>query len=214
MLQMPKALRPSRATRLVIISAAIVAGLARGDAQEGQPAPEKQPTFHLEANFVRVDVYPTAEGKAVRDLTAAHFELLEDGVPQKIETFEHLEIHGGGTEGGREPNTVQEGRALAENPRARVFIVFLDTYHTGVAGSHRMQRAIVTLLDQILGPDDLFGVMTPEMSARDITLARRTTTTAGMLSKYWTWGRRDTKTRLDPEEDMYIMCFPENGTAR
>jgi VWFA-related protein len=109
---------------------------------------------------------------------------------------------------------VQEGRALAENPRARVFIVFLDTYHTGVAGSHRMQRAIVTFLDQILGPDDLFGVMTPEMSVTDITLARRTTTTAGMLSKYWTWGRRDSRTRLDPEEEAYMMCFPENGGSK
>ncbi|HZA35115.1 MAG TPA: hypothetical protein VE505_09315, partial [Vicinamibacterales bacterium] len=181
--------RASRSSRALVVAAAILAGLSRGDAQEAPAAGPGQPTFRVEANFVRVDVFPTIDGKAVRDLTPADFELLEDGVPQKIETFEHIDVRGGGPqETRREPNTVQEGRAAAEDPRSRVFIVFLDTYHTGVVGSHRMQRAIVTLLDRIVGPDDLFGIMTPEMSVTDIALARRTVTTAGMLSKYWTWG--------------------------
>jgi len=199
---------------LLAAAAASAAVLLHGDAQEQHEQPPAQPTFRLEANFVRVDVYPTAGGKAVRDLTAADFEVLEDGVPQRIETFEHLEIRGGGTESGREPNSVQEGRAMAENPRSRVFIVFLDTYHTGIAGSHRMQGAIVELLDRILGSDDLFAVMTPEMSVTDLALARRTTTTAGMLAKYWYWGRRDSKVQLDPEEQMYEICFPEHGSAK
>jgi VWFA-related protein len=207
--------RPSRSSRPLVILAAIVAGLARGDAQEGAAAGQTQPTFRLEANFVRVDVFPTADGKAVRDLTAADFELLEDGVAQKIETFEHVVVRGSGAqEAGREPNTVQEGRAMAEDPRSRVFVVFLDTYHTGIAGSHRMQRAIVTLLDGIVGPDDLFGVMTPEMSVTDVTLARRTTTTAGMLAKHWAWGRRDRIADRDPEEQLYESCFPERGISK
>src|SRR5215203_2543239 len=207
--------RASWSSRALVAAAAIFAGLSRGDAQEAPTAGQGQPTFRVEANFVRVDVFPTIDGKSVRDLTAADFELLEDGVPQKIETFEHVDVRGGGPqETRREPNTVQEGRARAEDPRSRVFIVFLDTYHTGVVGSHRMQRAIVTLLDRIVGPDDLFGIMTPEMSVTDITLARRTVTTAGMLSKYWTWGRRDRITDRDPEEQMYESCFPEQEAAK
>jgi VWFA-related protein len=202
-------------SRALVLTAALVAALARGDAQDRAPAGQGQPTFRVEANFVRVDVFPTVDGKAVRDLTAADFELLEDGVPQKIETFEHVEVRGGGPqEARREPNTVQEGRALAEDPRSRVFVVFLDTYHTGIVGSHRMQRAIVTLLDRIVGPDDLFAVMTPEMSVTDLTLARRTTTTAGMLAKHWTWGRRDRITDRDPEEQLYESCFPEGGPSK
>ena len=207
--------RASWSTRALVLVSAILAGLSRGDAQEGPAAGQGQPTFRVEANFVRVDVFPTVDGKAVRDLTAADFELLEDGVPQKIETFEHVEVRGGGPqETRREPNTAQEGRALAEDPRSRVFIVFLDTYHTGIPGSHRMQRAIVTLLDRIVGPDDLFAVMTPEMSVTDLALARRTTTTAGMLAKHWTWGRRDRITDRDPEEQLYESCFPEQGATK
>ena len=129
--------RASWSSRALVAAAAIFAALSRGDAQEAATAGQGQPTFRVEANFVRVDVFPTIDGKAVRDLTAADFELLEDGVPQKIETFEHVDVRGGGPqETRREPNTVQEGRARAEDPRSRVFIVFLDTYHTGVAGSH------------------------------------------------------------------------------
>jgi VWFA-related protein len=206
--------RASRLSRALVAAAAILAGLSRGDAQEAPAAAPGQPTFRVEANFVRVDVFPTIDGKAVRNLAPADFELFEDGVPQKIETFEHVDVRGGGPqETRREPNTVQEGRARAEDPRSRVFIVFLDTYHTGVVGSHRMQRAIVTLLDRIVGPDDLFGIMTPEMSVTDITLARRTVTTAGMLSKYWTWGRRDRISDRDPEEQLYESCFPERGAS-
>jgi hypothetical protein len=106
---------------------------------QGQAPAQGQPTFRVEANFVRVDVYPTADGKPVQGLTAADFEVLEDGVPQKIETFEHVIVRGNlPQEVRREPNTIREGRALAEDGRARVFVVFLDTYHTEISGWHRM----------------------------------------------------------------------------
>ena len=80
---------------------------------------------------------------------------------------------------------------MLENPRARVFVVFLDYYHVDVGGSRRCATPLVDALDRFLGPDDLFAVMTPEMSARDLSFARKTTTTRGMLEKYWTWGERD-----------------------
>lgn len=187
---------------------------APSTASPSSDAAAPQPTFRLEANFVRVDVFPTKDGAAVRDLSAADFEVLEDGVPQKVETFEHVEVRGRiPSEERREPSSVAEGRAMAEDPRSRVFVVFLDTYHTGISGSHRIRRVIVDLLDRVIGPDDLFAVMTPYMSARDITLARRTQTTEAMLSKYWYWGERDRLIALDPAEQQYELCYPdEKGT--
>jgi VWFA-related protein len=177
-------------------------------------AAAQQPTFRLEANFVRVDVFPTKHGASVRDLTAADFEVLEDGVPQKIETVEHVEVRGRvPADQRREPSSVAEGRAMAEDPRSRVFVVFLDTYHTSISGSHRIRRVLVDLLDRVIGPDDLFAVMTPYMSARDITLARRTQTTEAMLSKYWYWGERDRLIALDPAEKQYELCYPDEKGA-
>ena len=199
---------------------ALAVPAAQQEAGPAQPAREEDapregttqagvPRFRAEANFVRVDAYVTQNGAPVRDLAAADFEVFEDGKPQRIETFEHVEVRSGGPQETRiEPQTVAEGRAVADDPRARVFVIFLDTYHTDVTGSHRMQRAVVNLIDRLLGDDDVFAVMTPEMSTRDLAFARRSGTTAGMLAKYWTWGREGTIADFDPEEQAYQLCYP------
>ncbi len=54
-----------------------------------------------------------------------------------------------------------------------------------------MQRSLVSMLDQMLAPDDLFAVMTPHMSPSDLAFARKTETVEGYLRRYWTWGQRD-----------------------
>jgi VWFA-related protein len=191
-------------------TAAILAGAAPS-AQEAARPPQ-QPVFRVEANYVRVDVYVTDGDQPVRDLTADDFVVSEDGAAQSITAFEHVEIRGR-VDGppGREPQSVAEAREMARDPRARVFVLFLDTLHTGVGGSHRMQRALVTMLDRILGPNDLVGIMTPDMSAADVTFGRRTDSIEAMLSKYWTWGRRDQVIKLDPVEQNYEICYPDAG---
>ena len=56
------------------------------------PAPQQPPTFRTEANYVRVDAYPTKDEAPVTDLTQSDFEILESGTPQKIEQFERVVI--------------------------------------------------------------------------------------------------------------------------
>src|SRR5580698_8256951 len=142
-----------------------------------QPTQPTQPTFRTEANYVRVDVFPTHDGAPVLDLTQNDFELREGGVPQKIDQFEHVMIRAGGPQDIRiEPNTVRDSLAMAQNPRARLIVLFLDTYHVEVDGSHNIRKPLVDALDRLIGPDDLAAVMTPQMSAKDITFARKTTT--------------------------------------
>jgi VWFA-related protein len=156
-----------------------------------------------------VDVYPTKDGAPVTDLTQADFEVVEDKAPQKIEQFEHVNIRGNLPQEVRvEPNTVAQSRAMVENSRGRVFVVFLDTYHVDVAGSHNIRQPLVTALDRLIGPDDLVGVMTPEMSANDVTFARRTTTIEGFLAKYWDWGQKDRMIVRDKVDEEYGYCYP------
>ena len=78
----------------------------------------------------------------------------------------------------------------AANPRNRVFVIFLDAPNVSVSGSHDIAEPLIRLINRILGPDDLVGIMTPAMSASEVVLARRTEVTEEQLRKHWTWGGR------------------------
>ena len=117
------------------MSSLVASGVSR-TAQPPAPQPPT-PTFRTEANYVRVDIYPTKDEAPVTDLSQADFEILEGGAPQKIEQFEHITIRASGPQDTRmEPNTVRESLAMAQSSRARLIVLFLDTYHVEIDGSH------------------------------------------------------------------------------
>ena len=177
--------------------------------QSQQPPPQPLPRFTTEANYVRVDVYPSRNGVPVTDLRAEDFDLMENGVRQKIQAFEHVVISPAGPQTMRsEPNSVRAGEQMAANPRNRVFAIFLDIPHVDVTGSHRIKEPLIRLLDRILGPDDLVTVMTTEMAASQITFARKTEVIADMLRDKWTWGVRHSVRDMDLRETEYFRCFP------
>ena len=186
-------------------------------AQSGSPAqpPQDQrpPTFRTEANYVRVDAYPTRNGQPVQDLTADDFEILEDGKPQSIQQFEHVNVRPAGPQSLRaEPNTIEESRQMAANPRNRVFVLFLDVQNVSIEGSWHAREPLIRLIDRMLGPDDLIGIMTPRMSAADLVLARKTEVMAGSLRNIWPWGERQTLER-DEKELSYEACYPRREQA-
>lgn len=205
-----------RCRSLVLIALAVSAttvALAQsgGAAKPDQGEPQRPPTFRTEANFVRVDVYPTKDGKPVQGLTAEDFEVFEDGVPQTIQSFEHVLTSPAGPQAQRsEPSSIEESRQLAANPRNRVFVLFLDTPHVTVEGGWHAREPLIRLIDRILGPDDLVGVMTPKMSAADVVFARKTEVIASGLRSRWPWGQRGTIEK-DERELMYETCYPPLG---
>ena len=196
-------------TRLWTSVLACVA-LAVVRAQQPVPAPEsQQPTFRAGANYVRVDMYAAAEGRPIEDLKPEEIELREDGVVQKIETFEHVHVRTATPEAARvEPNTVRDSRQMAADPRARVFVIFLDTYNTQVEGSAHMREPLLRFIDRVLGPDDLVAVMRPEMSAADVTFARKTAVIEKMLQQDWDWGTKGRNVPMDDTESLYEFCYP------
>jgi VWFA-related protein len=156
---------------------------------------------------VRVDAYPTHDGKPVTDLGAADFQVSEDGVPQKIETFEHVVVRSAGPEAERiEPNSQRDMLQAIENPRHRVFVIFLDPVNVDVENSHAIAEPLIRLINRILGPDDLVGVMTPDMSATELVLSRRTEVTEERLRQHWMWSSRFAH-KNDDREEAYLECF-------
>jgi VWFA-related protein len=175
------------------------------------PQDQPRPTFRAEANYVRVDMYAMRDNVPVEDLNQEEIEILEDGVPQKMATYEHVHVRPAGPQDTRvEPNTVEQSRQALQDPRARVFVIFLDTYHVQVEGGHNMRIPLVQFLDKAIGQDDLVAVMTPEMGASEITFGRKTTVISKMMQEDWAWGRRDRVGYEDPKERTYEACYPEH----
>jgi hypothetical protein len=71
--------------------------------------------------------------------------------------------------------------------RARVFVLFLDVDHVEGITSQTVRTSLVAGLNRIIGPDDLIAVMTPEMSARNLSFSRRTSTLEGIFSHSLGW---------------------------
>ena len=186
----------------VLLSACLVGILA---AQSGTTTPQNQPpTFTSRTSLVRVDVYPTRDGKPVDDLRAEDFEVQEDGAPQAITAFEHIVVHSQAGAPRVEPNTIAESRQLAADARNRVFVLFLDLPHISFEASRDSVEPLIRLLDRLLGPDDLVGLMTPGMRPSDLVLSRKTEVLQSSLRDRIPWGQRQ---RTTETEQLYASCY-------
>ena len=102
-----------------VLTATVVLALASwlGSARAQQPDTQR-PAFRTGAHYVRVDAYPTRDGKPIAGLTAADFELLEDGKLQTIDAVEFID-HPAFTPLGelRDPNSQRDGFELARDAK-------------------------------------------------------------------------------------------------
>ena len=173
-----------------------------------QQAEVQLPRFRAGANLVRVDAYFTKDGTAITDLKADELEVFEDDKPQKIENVELMAARGGTPPPTTsDPTTVQDMRDAAANS-ARLFTLFFDTYNTSLSGSYNAQAPVVALLDKVIGPADMVGAMTPDISPGNITYGRRASSIERYVRDTWTWGQRDRVTSTDPRDDEIKNCYP------
>jgi len=162
-----------------------------------QTTDQQRPVFRAGAHYVRVDVYPSRNGAPVRDLKSDDFEILEDGAPQRIETFEFIESPKFTPDAERrDPNSQRDGFELARNPQYRIFVLYLDAFHVSFDGSHRARRPIIDFLNRMIGPKDLFGVLTPAQTVNDLMIGQLTQTIEQQLTDHPMWGIAD---RYEPQ---------------
>lgn len=164
--------------------------------------------FRADANLVYVDVYPRREDRLVEGLTAQDFQVFEDGKAQNVQTFEFITFASSPVDSDRrDPTSVADSERQATDPRNRLFVIYLDRFHTTRAGSRDSRQPLVDFLNRIIGPSDLFAVMTPETPISGLTFARRTNTVEGELAKHWDWGERDQLPMpRTPAEEHLIRC--------
>ena len=164
------------------------------------------PRFRAGANLVRVDAYISKDGVALTDLTQDDFIVYEDDKAQKVESFELIAARAPNPQSERtNPTNVRDMRQQ-EQDAARVFTLFFDRAHVQIAGSYHAKKPIIETLDRVIGPDDLVGLMTSDMSPSSITYSRRTGSIERMVTDSWNWGQRFTLAST-PQEDGIKACY-------
>ena len=194
-------------TRWPILAIGLTTSVIALAAQDPAPAPPQLEPFRTEVNYIRVDMYPTADGKPVMDLRQDEIEIFDEGTLQKIDRFEHVVVRGvRSQEARREPATMTEMRDATQDVRARLFVLFLDTEHVEFGGAYNIRSPLIQALNQMIGADDLVAVMTAGMQGRDLTFRRRTTSIEELLKSVWS--ERDYRLRRSEEEEFIKLCYP------
>lgn len=174
-------------------------------AQDKQP---ELPRFRAGTNLVRVDAYVSADGKAITDLKSEDFQVFEDDKLQTVENFELITARAPIPQSERiNPTNVRDMQQEAQDA-ARVFTLFFDRFFVSLSGSYHARKPIIETLDRVIGPDDLVGVMTPEMSPSAITFSRKTTSIEKAVTDTWYWGTRDSINAELPQERAIRACYP------
>ena len=171
--------------------------------------PTELPRFRAGTNLVRVDAYVSKDAAAVTDLKAEDFEVYEDDKLQTVENFELVTARPPNPQTERtNPTNVRDMRQEVQDS-ARVFTLFFDRLFVSLSGSYQARKPIIDTMDRVIGPDDLIGVMTPELSPGSITYSRRTGSIESFVTKTWHWGQRDRSTLVSqsPQEQMLHECY-------
>jgi VWFA-related protein len=181
------------------LGAGLIVGVAFSVTSAQPPPPpqplaaHQRPVFRGGTHFVRVDAYPVQDGKIVEGLEAEDFEILEDGKPQKIDSFDFVRFDTFTPDASRrDPSSQREGFDMAADPRYRVFVIFSDLAFSTSSGPFvpnndliHIQQPLVNFLDRILGSQDLYGFMTSRNSVKDLVLARKSTVTNSQILDMW-----------------------------
>lgn len=181
-------------------------GLAAPALLIAQQPDQALPRFRAGANLVRVDAYVSKDEVAIADLKADDFVVFEDDTPQQIENVQLVTARRPNPQTERtDPTNVRDMQQQVADS-ARLFTLFFDRWQVQLSGSYHARKPIIETLDRVIGPDDLVGVMTPEMSPASITYSRRTGSIERAVTDTWHWGARYTL-KSTPREDAIRACY-------
>src|SRR5436190_16797298 len=138
-----------------------VLAVCAGGALIAQQSPEPPPViFRAEVNYVELDASVTdAQGNFVLDLSAADFDVLEDGKAQKVSTFARIDLPIEKAErplfasAPIEPD-VQTNRAV----EGRIYLIVLDDINTAVARTPRVKRTVRQFIETGIGANDVAAI--------------------------------------------------------
>jgi VWFA-related protein len=159
--------------------AALVAAFSvtlRSSRQDPPTQPPRPPTFRAGTDLVRVDVTVIdRRGNPVTSLTAADFEVRDNGVPQEVTSFKLVEATGVAPDDDVSLEIRHPGHAAAEAARddVRVFLIFWDEYHISpFVSALRARDDLTRIVLNAFGATDLVAIMDPLLTIEAIRFTR------------------------------------------
>jgi VWFA-related protein len=181
----PEKVRPATAGRYVAVGLVLASALAAAQAPApSQPTspPTPEVTFKVEVNYVEEDVRVVdRDGNFVRGLKQEDFQVLEDGKPQKVQTFGMVDIPN--TRPRKPfylgPDALPIEPDVAVNKQVldgRLYLIVLDDYHVAPLRSQNVRNLARRFVLEKLGPDDQAAVVVTSgltRASQDFTQNRR-----------------------------------------
>jgi VWFA-related protein len=177
-------------------------------AQEAPQSPdvESRATFTSGIDFVLVDVIVSDDNGPVMDLTAEDFEIIEDGEIQVIEEFRLVRVNGTAQFEVEPPlpiRSVADERREARRDDIRLFVFFLDDYHTQFGNAVIARDALIDFVRTSVGPNDLMAVMGPLTPLEEVRLTRDHEFVIRQISRFE--GRRFRYNPMNRFEESYAQ---------
>jgi VWFA-related protein len=204
------------AALLVAVTLAIPAGEAGLTAQnprrDGTREPEPIATSpNAPARTVRIDAVVTdRKGAPIRNLRADDFEVVENGVVQRIEA---VEARGGSSRPGETAplfpiaSDEDEVRA-ARQPGTRVIAMLLDEFHVSPGEpTERVRTAMRQFMDELVRPSDLLLVLKPLESVTELRFTRDHQAVRAAIDSFQ--GRKGNYEARSAFERQYLGSAPE-----
>jgi VWFA-related protein len=125
------------------------------------PPPQAPAVFRAGVDFVHIDVVVTGDSdKPIPDLTAADFELKENGKPQAISDFRFVNIPVAHRKIDLDQPTATPDVATnaPTSPNSRLFVMIIDDLHLVEPTLVPVQRIMTEFIDA-LSPDDEVAIL-------------------------------------------------------
>lgn len=153
-----------------LMTAAVLALAAASVLTAQTQKPQAPQTIRSTTEIVTTDLFVRdASGRFVPGLTAADFEVYEDGVLQKISYF--VSVIGGRamTDIALEEPAEREGVIMPKKAKppelGRIFIIFIDDLHIQFADTQRTKQILKQIRDTLIHENDLVGIVSSGYSS-------------------------------------------------
>jgi VWFA-related protein len=194
--------------RIGLLTAALFAAALHASPQTSQAQPpQPPPVFRAGTNLVQVDAIVTdPDGHPLVELTAADFELQDDGKPMAIDRVRFLGAADYSGDATLAPiRTHEDEEREASRDDVRVYAIMLDDYHVQRMEELRVIEPLLAFVRQ-LPPTDLVAVYYPLDSVTDVAFTRDREAVFKAIRAFY--GRKGDYQPKRPVEEEHLRFSP------